>query len=98
MSESDIQFYYQANLRAEIFAKMIEKQQEITISYAEFLDTFTKLIEDCQFYGQQYKVKFILDDDEGKANLVFILDAEIKESELFRIDCFRQIDDEKIAN
>ena len=46
MSESDIQFYYQANIHEHNFVQ-IQNTNSLKISYSSFLETFTKLLEDC---------------------------------------------------
>jgi hypothetical protein len=55
-------------------------------------------LEDCQRAPQLHKIHFILDDDNGNAQLIFLLDSDVKRCELLRLDCFRQLDDDKVAN
>jgi DNA replication protein DnaC len=60
------------------------------------LDVFKSLLEDVEKQPGLYKIKFILDDDNGNATMCFLLDSEIKKCDLLILDSFRQLDDEKI--
>lgn len=95
MSETDVQFYYMTTISDMNFIR-ISKENDLTITYNEFLKTLEKLVEDCLKLPNTFRINFVMDDDDGNAKLQFYLDNEMKRTDLLTIDSFRQIDDEKI--
>jgi len=97
-SEEDIQFYYQATIREENWSNLTNLNGKLDKSFcfSNFREVFIQLLDDVERQPQTYQVRFTLDDDNGNASLTFLLDSEIKLSELLCLDMFRQLDDDKI--
>ena len=45
-SEEDVQFYYQTNIQREEFSRIMT-DNELAISYEQFIPMLKKLLEDC---------------------------------------------------
>ena len=95
MSEEDVQFYYQATISPENFIQ-ISLTNDLKIGYASFLHTFKQLCQDVLRSPKTHKIIFVLDNDDGNAELKFRLYHEMKKCDLLKLDSFRQLDDEKI--
>ena len=88
MSESDVQFYYMTMISEQAWIHL-EKVNTLIITYQEFLKTLERLVVYCLRMPANFKVNFVMDDDEGNARLTFVLDNDMRNVDLLVIDSFR---------
>ena len=65
-SDDDVQFYYRTEIDEEAFGRVMT-DNELAISYEQFIPMMQKLLSDCIEKPDEYHAEFTLDDDQGVA-------------------------------
>ena len=95
-SEEDVQFYYQTNIQREEFSRIMT-DNELAISYEQFIPMLKKLLEDCVEKPQTCQAIFTLDDDQGNAYFKFNHTSEYRVVSILQLE-FKQLEDEQISS
>ena len=93
-SEEDVQFYYQTNIQREEFSRIMT-DNELAISYEQFIPMMKKLIEDVKENQDSCNAVFTLDDDQGNAYFKFNHTSEYRTVPIISLE-FKQLEDEQI--
>jgi len=89
--ENDLFFHFTSDIDEETF-KIMQENQKLTVSFAEFSSLVKKLFNNCINDPQSYIAVFIM-QKEGTARLDFIQNIEYKFIELLSIDFVNSPDD-----
>lgn len=99
-SQDDIQFYYSMILTKNDYDDFRGERNglEEEIDFHQFLPTLLMIIDECISKPRQFKIKFVLENNEGFANLKFLQDNEFMKNDLLVLDRFKQEPDDEKQN
>lgn len=90
-SENDLFFHFTSILDEEIF-KVMKENQDLTITYKEFIPLFEELCDNCINYPDYY-FSILIMKKKGEASLDFIKEIDVKFIQLLRMEFVNSSDE-----